>query len=128
MTETPAPTVTAVRYALITESTDFHSRRQPYSKTMLDRDASRAVLDAYEGLVAAGSYGWALAAILRLLNEKYGADCAAEVASIVHEVMENGTDGLDEANEDVWAAIEAEDLAEAQAVQGRPDAGGGAQA
>lgn len=101
------PTVTQIRTALLKESQDFYQRRKPHSAAMHGKGAHDAHFDAYEGLVAAGAYAEALAAILRLTAERHGEDAAADFAALVHDVMENGNDGLEDVNRDVWDVIDA---------------------
>jgi hypothetical protein len=102
----PGVSVTDVRRALIAESEDFYKRRKPYFASMR-ADASPAesgpAFDAYEGLVAAGAYGWLLAAMLRKLSEDHGATYAEDFAALVAEVMESGVDWLEDANDDLAA-------------------------
>ena len=103
------PTVTEVRTALIKETAGFYDRRRPYHHAM--RNAPKgdpnygALFDAYEGLVGAGCYAETLATVLRIVAERHP-DTAADLASLIHDVMENGNDCLDGANDDVWPLAE----------------------
>jgi len=110
------PTVADVRRALVNEAADFHQRRQSHRHAMKIDGYSDVALDAYEGLAAAGCYGQVLAAILRDLGERGLEFRAAEYAAWVHDVMENGDDGLENANSDIpWGDVTPE-------VQAREDA------
>lgn len=110
------PTVTEIRTALIRDTSDYYQRRQAHYRTMRETQtktgtAYDTALDAYEGLVAAGCFAEALATVLRIVEERHP-ETAADLASLVHEVQENGNDCLDGANDDIWALIERERTAE----------------
>lgn len=107
-TETvPGADVTAVRRALLAESEDFYKRRQPYRKAMQDATTETerdAALDTYEGFVTAGCYGLLLSAFLRTLEEDHGPTYAEDFAAAIADVMENGNECLEDANDDLDAA------------------------
>lgn len=110
-----SPTVTDVRTALLRETSEFYRRRQPHHQVMAEHrtDPNPAFdthFDAYEGLVAAGCFAEALATVLRIVEQRHP-ETAADLASLIHDVQENGNDCLDGANDDIWARIERETAA-----------------
>lgn len=121
-TDTQTPSVADVRDALIREAGDFGTRRRSYHnaiRTLPETDPlAQASFDAYEGLASAGCFAQTIAAILRVAAERHP-ETAADLASLVHEVMENGDDCLDGPNDDVWARVEQE-RAEAAAAKADP--------
>lgn len=119
MTDTQtAPSVTNARTALIREAGDFGTRRRSYHnaiRTLPETDPlAQASFDAYEGLASAGCFAQTIAAILRVVAERHP-ETAADLASLVHEVMENGDDCLDGVNDDAWNRVERQRKAEAAA-------------
>jgi hypothetical protein len=119
-TTTNEPTVADIRRALMAEAADFHRRRQPHRHAMKIDGYGDVALDAYEGLVTAGCYAQVIAAILRDLEAQGQDSLVAEYAALVHDVMENGDDGLEDANSDIpWGASESEDAADLALVQAR---------
>lgn len=118
-------TTTDVRAALLAEVADFHRRRQTHHRAMHDHCEGEArfeaAFDAYEGMVAAGCYAETLSTILRILLERHP-QTAADVTALIHEVMENGNDSLEDANNDVWPLVEAAHAAKAAAEQAAPPA------
>lgn len=100
-TTTDEPTVLDVRRALMAEAVDFHKRRQPHRHAMKLDGYGDVALDAYEGLAAAGCYAQVIAAILADLAAGGYDDLVANYTALVHDVMENGDDGLENANSDI---------------------------
>lgn len=119
------PTVTEVRTALIREAADLITRRRAHHQAMRDIPAEmrennphfNALFDAYEGMALAGTRSQAIAAMLRAVAKR-DQRAADDLASLIHDVMENGDDRLDGPNDDIWALIERE----AEAAQGVADA------
>ena len=114
MTDT-SPTVTDVRTALIREASAAIERRQACYRALHAIPAEQrennprynALFDTYEDLAREGSYAQTIAAILRTVEQRHP-ETAADLAALVHEVMENGDDVLDGPNDDIWALIERE--------------------
>jgi hypothetical protein len=114
MTE-QTPTVTEVRTALIREAADFTERRRAHHQAMRAIPPERregnphfdAMFDAYEGFAIGGGYAQTLAAVLRTVAAR-DPETADKLASLIHDVMENGDDCLDGPNDDIWALLEAE--------------------
>lgn len=108
-------TVTEVRTALIRVAADFGKRRRAHHQAMRDTPAVLrennptfdARFDAYEGFAAGGGYAQTLAAALRIVAAR-DPECGDRLASLIHDVMENGDDCLDGPNDDIWARVEAE--------------------
>lgn len=114
-TTTDEPTVLDVRRALMAEAADFHKRRQPHRHAMKIDGYGDVALDAYEGLATAGCYGQLLSAILADLIDHGQEDLAYRYVAFIHDVMENGDDGLEDANDDIPWGEDAADLALVQA-------------
>jgi hypothetical protein len=105
--EDDQPTVIEVRTSLVKVAMDFHKRRQPHSKLLHTPGATDADFDAYEGMSDAGCFAQALAAALWIVNEREGCgELAADLAAVVSDVIDNGADGLEYCNADVWDLIE----------------------
>lgn len=100
-TTTDEPTVTNIRRALMAEAADFHRRRQPHRHAMKIDNYNDIASDAYEGLAAAGCYGQLISAILADLVDNGHEDLAVRYTAWTHDVMENGDDGLEDANSDI---------------------------
>lgn len=115
MTEKTEPTVTDVRTALIREAAEYGERRRAHYQAMHDTPAKLrqnnphfdALFDAYDGFATGGAFAQTLAAVLRIVAER-DPKTADELASLVHDVMENGDDCLDGPNDDIWALVERE--------------------
>ena len=102
---TEQPTVTDVRRSLMSEAADFHKRRQPHRHAMKIDNYNDIASDAYEGLAVAGCYAQLLSAILADLIDHGQEDLAYRYVAFIHDVMENGDDGLEDANDDIpWGA------------------------
>lgn len=103
--------VRATRTALVAEWTDAMERRHAHFETLrgdrkpgdpvLERTPlTDAALDAYEGLVGAGTYAYLIAAMLLEVDEVNPA-LAQQLAEMVDEVHESGDECLEGANDDL---------------------------
>jgi hypothetical protein len=120
-TTTDEPTVTDIRRALMAEAADFHRRCQPHRHAMKIDGYGDVALDAYEGLATAGAFVQLVSAILADLADNGHEELAVRYTAWTHDVMENGDDGLEDANSDIpWGgASESEDAADLALVQAR---------
>lgn len=93
-------TITDIRRELVAESEGCHQRSRHYLAAMKLPTSTHADFDAYEGLATAGAYAWAMAAILRVIDEGK----PEAVASIIEAAVADGTDWLEDANNDLDGA------------------------
>lgn len=90
-------TITDIRRELVAESEGCHQRSRHYMAAMKLPTSTNADFDAYEGLATTSAYAWAMAAILRVVDEGK----PEAVAPIIEAAMADGTDWLEDANSDL---------------------------
>lgn len=105
------PTVTSVRTALLDYHGHLDGQMQPYLKEIVARINAkddepvsaryRASLDAYQGLLGASLFTFVIAAMLRRVETKHGADAALDLARFVDTAMASGMDWIGDANNDL---------------------------
>lgn len=95
------PTIVAVRKSLIDESYALFDRRKAFYKTIETPAVGTTEFDTYEAMATAGAYAYLLAAILRVASSQMGEGAARDLATLVDAVMEDGTEAIQDANDDL---------------------------
>lgn len=105
-------TVEGARKDLIDESYEYHHAVSTLAAELRQAtnltdpaDAKRDVIDLYRDLIAvnatAAAYAYLLAAVLRIVEEKHGADEGLRLARLFDMVREAGSKVLEDANDDL---------------------------
>jgi hypothetical protein len=98
----PDVDITEVRKTLIAESHEhFEAAKRITSKAMLAKSMTDAEAELGEAHSTAADYAYLLAGVLRIIENRHGADEAREMAALFDAVREGGTEVLEDTNDDL---------------------------